>query len=47
MSDVLHKAVKYKTFDEGISIQDYIITLIKKDLNFTDEQDDLSDYTKK
>lgn len=47
MSDLLHKAVKYKTFNEGISIQEYIISLIKKDLNFTDDQDDLSDYTKK
>ena len=46
-SDKLHKALKIKLVQEGKSIQDYVIGLIKKDLNFTDDMDDLSDYLKK
>jgi predicted DNA binding CopG/RHH family protein len=46
-SDKLHIAMKLKTVSKGETIQDYIISLIKQDLNFTDENDDLSDYQKK
>ena len=46
-SDKLHKAIKYKTFETDTPIQQYIIYLIKKDLNFDDKDDDLSDYLPK
>lgn len=46
-SDKLHKAIKLKTVTDGLTIQNYIINLIKKDLNFTDIDDDLSDYQTK
>jgi len=46
-SDKLHKAIKYKTLEEDKPIQQYIIDLIKKDLNFDDTDDDLSDYLPK
>lgn len=39
--------MKLKTVIDGLTIQDYIINLIKKDLNFTDIDDDLSDYQTK
>lgn len=47
MSDKLHKAVKLKLLDEDKAIQQYLIELIKKDLNFTDDKDDLFDYLPK
>ena len=46
-SDKLHKAIKYKLVEDDKSIQEYVISLIKKDLNFTDEMDDLTDYLPK
>lgn len=46
-SDKLHKAMKLKTVSEDSTIQDYVIGLIKKDLSFKDEDDDLSDYQAK
>lgn len=47
MSDKLHKALKYHLIEKDISIQQYIISLIKKDICFKDEDDDLSDYLPK
>lgn len=47
MSDNLHKALKYKLIEDDKSIQQYIIELIKRDLDFKDEDDDLSDYLPK
>lgn len=32
MDDELHKQVKIKTAVDGITIQDYILNLVKKDL---------------
>jgi len=46
MSDKLHNIVKHYLVDQNKSLQQYIIELIKKDLNFSDDKDDLSDYTK-
>jgi len=46
-SDKLYKAMKYKTFETNQTIQNYVISLIKKDLNFDDKDDDLSDYLPK
>ena len=43
----MHKAIKYKTFEIDKPIQQYIIDLIKKDLDFDDKDDDLSDYLPK
>ncbi len=36
--------MKFKTVADDLTIQDYIISLVKKDLNFKDNEDDLSDY---
>lgn len=47
LSDKLHKAIKYHLIEKDKSIQQYLIELIKKDLDFNDDDDDLSDYTKK
>ena len=44
-SDKLHKAIKFKLLERDKSIQEYIIKLVKNDLNFTDDMDDLTDYT--
>lgn len=44
MSDKLHKKLKTTLFEKEISIQQYLIGIIKKDLSFDDEDDDLSDY---
>ena len=46
-SDKLHKAIKYKLLESEKSLQEYIIKLIKNDLKFTDDMDDLTDYTTK
>ena len=46
-SDKLHKTMKFKLLEDEKSVQDYIISLIKSDLNFTNEEDDLSDYLPK
>lgn len=47
MSDKLHKALKYYLLEKEIPIQQYIISLIKQDMKFKDEDDDLSDYLPK
>lgn len=47
LSDKLHKTIKYHLIEKDKSMQQYLIELIKKDLDFRDEDDDLSDYTKK
>ena len=47
LSDKLHKAIKYYLIEKEMSMQEYIITLIKQDMKFLDQDDDLSDYTKK
>lgn len=47
MSDRLHKSLKYYLLEKETPIQQYIISLIKKDMNFKDEDDDLSDYLPK
>ena len=47
MSDKLHKKLKYHLIEKDISIQQYIIELIKMDIKMTDEEDDLSDYLPK
>jgi len=39
--------MKYHLIETEQSIQEYVISLIKKDLNFKDEDDDLSDYLNK
>ena len=39
--------MKLKIVKEGRTIQDYVIELVKRDLNFDDKNDDLSDYQKK
>ena len=44
LSDKLHKTIKLKSFETNISIQNYFVKLAKQDLNFKDEDDDLSDY---
>jgi len=44
LSDKLHKALKFKSFETNVSIQNYFVKLVKQDLNFKDEDDDLSDY---
>ena len=44
LSDKLHKALKFKSFETNISIQNYFVKLAKQDLDFKDEDDDLSDY---
>ena len=44
MSDKLHKRLKYHLVEKDLSIQQYIISLIKKDIGMTDDEDDLSDY---
>lgn len=44
-SDKLHKALKIHVINKEQSIQDYVISLVKKDMNFKDEDDDLSDYS--
>lgn len=46
-SDKLYKAIKYKTVETDQTIQQYIVNLVKKDLNFDDKDDDLSDYLPK
>lgn len=46
-SDVLHKKMKFKLLEEEKSVQQYLIELIKKDLNFSDNEDDLDDYLPK
>lgn len=46
-SDKIHKAIKHKLVDENKSIQEYIISLVKNDLSFTDDMDDLTDYLPK
>jgi len=43
----LYKAIKYKTLETDQSIQNYIVNLVKEDLNFDDKDDDLSDYLPK
>lgn len=47
LSDKLHKAIKYHLVEKEMSMQEYIIMLIKQDMKFSDQDDDLSDYTKK
>jgi len=47
LSDKLHKAIKIKLLDDEISIQEYFVTLVKNDLNFADDKDDLTDYLPK
>lgn len=44
MSDKLHRKLKTTLFEKEVSIQQYLIGLIKKDLDFSDDDDDLSDY---
>lgn len=46
-SDKLHTELKLKTVKDGTTIQDYIVRLVKQDLDFNDKDDDLSDYQKK
>ena len=46
-SDKLHKTIKFHLIENEKSFQEYIISLVKKDLEFKDEDDDLSDYLKK
>lgn len=45
-SDKLHVALKLKTFADATTIQEYIVSLVKKDLEFKEKDDDLSDYQK-
>lgn len=47
LSDKLNKTLKHHLVEKELSMQQYIVALIKKDLNFSDEDDDLSDYTRK
>lgn len=37
-SDKLYVALKLKSVAEGITIQDYIISVVKDDLGFTEEE---------
>lgn len=37
-SDKLYMALKLKSVAEGITIQDYIISVVKDDLGFTEEE---------
>lgn len=46
-SDKLHKALRHHLIDKDVSIQQYIIDLVKKDIQFNDEYDDPSDYAYK